>query len=412
MKQPQNNDYFPLSEYEVRLARIRKEMQSANLDAVLLTTEQNIVYTTGFLNGYWICKNHDDAQLALIPANEAYEPILLLPCHLEQTARTSCISDIRVWTQFDALKGKGATLTVVDTIISCGLTNARIGTEIGLNDHLGVPLPFLQAVQDSLPDVEWNCVGGVMGRARAIKSDLEIEKVRTACKITCNAVQVGMDSIKEGMSEKELGQIIAVEMAKQSPDVCTIHPWFLFIHSTGRGSSAYDGMPTNYRFRKGDYIYVDSGFNFHGYNADMIRCASIGAPSPETLRYYTANRDANMAAIEFMRPGVKCKEVYEFFAQKVRELGFAKQIAQQHEANWKFLGHSWGLSIHEMPYIDGVTEDILQPGMVFSIEGNIFDKMPMPLTTQILKNEENVLITETGSEWLTSLPNNLWIVEK
>ena len=411
MKETENNDYFPLSEYKTRLTRLRKEMKASGLEALLLTTEPNIVYTTGFLNGYWICRNHDDAQLVLISASTDHDPILLVPCHLEQTARTSCISDIRVWSQFDALKGKGAVATVVDAILGCRLAKARIGMETGPDSHLGLSLPFLRSVQDSLPGVEWVDGSAVMGRVRVIKSELEIEKVRTACRITCHALQAGMDSIKEGMSEKELGQIIALEMARQSPDVCTIHPWFMFIHSTGRGASAYDGMPTTYRFRKGECVYVDAGFNFHGYTADMIRCASIGAPSLETKRYYDANRDVNMAVIEFMRPGITCKEVYEFFVQKIRKIGFARQIEQQHKVNWKFLGHSWGMSIHETPYLDAMTEDVLQPGMIFSIEGNIFDKMPMQLTTQMLKNEENVVITKDGCEWLTPLSNDLWIVK-
>lgn len=411
MKQPENNDYFPLSEYEARIARVRQQMQRAGCDAVLLTTEPNIVYTTGFLNGYWICKNHDDAQLVLITADPAFEPVLLLPCHLEHTARTSCVSDIRLWSQFDAAGGNGAVTAVASAVHSCGLAKGRIGIEIGPHDRLGIAMPFLKALQDSLPGVAWQDAGPVMGPVRMIKSPLEIDKVRTACRITCQAIQAGLDSLRAGMSEKELGQIICLEMARQSPDVCTIHPWFLFIHATGRGPSAYDGMPTNYRFRKGDYVYIDGGFNFHGYNADMIRCASIGDPDPETARYYRANRDANMAAINFMRPGVKCREVYDFFAERVRELGFAAQIEQQHAAHWKFLGHSWGLSIHEMPYLDGVTDEVLQPNMIFSIEGNIFDRMPMSATRQVLKNEENVFITATGHELLTPLPNDLWIAK-
>ncbi len=412
MRKPENNDYFPLAEYETRIRRIRAQMRAEGVDAVLLTTEPNIVYSTGFLNGYWVCKNHDDAQLALITADSGQEPILLLPCHLEQTARTSCVSDIRVWSQFDAAtgpSGNSAVATVANAVRSCGLAQGRIGMEIGPHDRMGISLPFLRALQEALPGVRWLGTDSVMAPVRAIKSALEIDTIRTACRITCQAYQVGLAAIREGMSEKELGQIIVQEMGRQSPDVCTIHPWFLFIHGTGRGPSAYDGMPTNYRFRKGDSVYVDAGFNFHGYNADMIRCASIGEPSAETRRYYDANRDANMAAIEFMRPGVTCKQVYERFADKVRELGFGRQLEQQHAVNWKFLGHSWGLAVHEMPYLDGATEDVLQPGMIFSIEGNIFDKMPMSATTQVLKNEENIVITPDGYDWLTPISTDLWI---
>ena len=197
--------------------------------------------------------------------------------------RTSCISDIRLWSQFDAGGGNGAIATVAGAIRQCGLAKARIGIEIGPNDRLGLSLPFLQAVQAALPGVDWLDASKVMGPVRGIKSPREIDTIRTACAISCEAIGIGMDAIKAGMSEKELGQIICLEIAKRTPDVCTIHPWFLFVHGTGRGPSAYDGMPTSYRFRAGDYVYVDGGLNYHGYNADMIRCASIGVPDPETL---------------------------------------------------------------------------------------------------------------------------------
>ncbi len=412
MKEPEHNDYFPLSEYEDRLARLRAEMVREGMDGILLSTEPNVVYCTGLLNGYWICTMHDDSQLALISADPDDEPILLLPDNLEQTARTSCVSDIRTWSQFTGGKGKGSIATVADGFADRQLTKARVGLEIGPHDRPGMSLPFLKELQDALPGVQWLDSTEVMKQVRKVKSPREIDKLRVACEITCQAFEVGMDAIKEGMSEKQLGHIIAQQIARLSPDACVNHPWVIFVHASGRGPAAYDGIPSNYRFKKGDSVYLDGGLVYQGYGADMIRCAVIGKPSRDQERYYYASRDANMAAVRHVRPGMKVKELYECWANTVCELGFEDSLRNQQEADWDFLGHGLGLTIHELPLLNSTGEEVLEPGMVMAIEGNVFDKFPFRETTISLKNEEDVLVTEDGYEWLTPLPNDLWIVEK
>jgi Xaa-Pro aminopeptidase len=412
MKEPQHNDYFPLSEYKERLAHLRSEMAKVGMDAILLSTEANVTYCTGFLSGYWFITNYDDSQLALITADTNDEPILFLPDNMEQTARTSCISDVRSWSQFSGGKGKGSVETVSQSFAGRRLTKAKVGLEIGPHDRPGMSLPFLKALQESLPGVEWVDSSEVMKRVRMIKSPLEIEKFRTACNITCQAFKIGLDSLREGMSEREFGQIIALEMSRLSPDVCVNHPWILYVHSDGRGAAAYDGIPSCYRLRKGDTLYLDGGFICQGYPADVLRCAVIGPPTGDQRRYYYASRDANMAALKHVRPGLKCKELYKIWADTVCELGFKDSLKAQRDANWDFLGHGIGLAAHESPIINSTCEEVLAPGMVLALEGNVFDKFPFRDTTISLKNEENVLVTETGYEWLTPLSNDLWIVEK
>lgn len=411
MREPQNNDQFPLTEYESRIARLRAEMKAEGMDAMLASTEANVVYFTGFLNGYWICTMHDDSQLALITADPADEPMLFIPDHLEQTARTGCVSDLRVWSQFSGGKSKGSVATVMDGFIERKLKNARVGIEIGPHDRPGMSLPYFGELRDALPGVEWVECTDIMTRIRKVKSPLEIEKTKIACNVTCQAVQVGMDAIREGMSEKELGQIIAMEMVRQSPDACVNNPWFIMVHSSGRGISAYDGIPSSYRFKKGETVYVDTGFVYQGYRSDMIRCAVLGKPSEEQEKYYYACRDANMAALRYVKPGVRAKDIYEFWANTAAELGFADSIKGQQDADWDFLGHGLGLTTHELPLLNSTCEEEIVPGMVMSLEGNVFDKFPFSLTKYALKNEENVLVTENGSEWLTPLSNDLWIVD-
>ncbi len=411
MKEPQYNDYFPLSEYEQRLSRLRVAMHEANVDAVLVSTEPNVVYCTGLLDGYWIATMHDDSQLALVTADPDDEPILFVPDSLEQTAQTSCISDIRVWSQFTGGGAKGAVDTVADGFANLALTGARVGLEIGPHDRPGMSLPFLEKLQETLPEVQWIDSTEVMSQVRKIKSPREIAKFKTACEITCQAFAVGLDAIEEGMSEKELGHTIALEMARQSPDVCVNHPWVIFVHSSGRGPSAYDGIPTDYRFRTGDSVYIDGGFIYQGYGADMIRCAVIGKPSKDQERYYYGSRDANMATLEHVQPGITGAQLYDFWAETVCQLGFEDSLRSQQQADCDFLGHGIGLSIHEPPLLNSTCEEMLEPGMVMALEGNVFDKFPFRETTISLKNEENVLVTDEGYEWLTPLSNELVVAE-
>ena len=411
MREPQNNGYFPLAEYEDRIARLRTEMKAEGMDAMLLSTEPNVVYGTGLQDGYWVCTMHDDAQLALVPANAAREPVLLLADSLEQTAWTSCISDIRVWSQFTAGKSKGSIDTVAGAFRDLGLAKGRVGAEIGPHDRPGMSLPFFRELQDALPGVEWADSTDVMKQVRKVKSLREIEKMKTSCGITCQAFGTGMDALKEGMSEKELGHIIALEMARLCPDVCVNHPWVIFVHSDARGPSAYDGIPSDYRFKKGDTVYLDGGLVYQGYPTDIIRCGVIGKPTKDQERYYYASRDANMAALEFVKPGIRSNDIYNFWAETVCKLGFEHSLKSQRDADWDFIGHGLGLGTHELPLLNSTSEEPIVEGMVMAIEGNVFDTFPFRDTKIALKNEENVLVTAEGYEWLTPLSNDLWIAE-
>jgi Xaa-Pro aminopeptidase len=350
--------------------------------------------------------------LVLITADPSHEPVLLVPDHLVQTAWTSCISDVRCWSQFTGGQSKGSIATVADTFADLQIAKGRVGLEIGPDDRPGMSFPFFEELKVALPGVQWADSTPVLKRLTAIKSKLEIEKFRTACSITCQALKVGLDGLKQGMSEKELAQLIALEMARLSPDVAVGRPWFIFVHASGRARTAFDGIPTSYRFQQGDEIYIDLGFKYQGYGADIIRCATIGPPSRETERYYNAGRDANMAAVRYLKPGIKSKELFEHWAEQVSRLGFQHSLQTFKEHDFDFLGHGIGLSTHELPLLNSRCEDLLEAGMTVAIEGNVFDQMPFTKTRHALKNEENVLVTETGSEWLTPLPNDLYVIER
>ena len=99
LKKPLYNDYFPLIEYEQRLQAVRTAMQRAGFAALLLSTEPNIVYTSGFLNGAWANGFHLGSQFVLIAASSQIEPVLIVPAALKGSLMTSAFSETRALDQ-------------------------------------------------------------------------------------------------------------------------------------------------------------------------------------------------------------------------------------------------------------------------------------------------------------------------
>ena len=409
MKDPEFN-HFTLDEYLRRRDVVSAAMREAGIDALLLTTENNVRYLAGLLNQYWVSCMHDDMQMALIPADETIAPALFLADHLAGgTAKTSWIDDVRVWSQFGTGKSKSAMDLLAETLAEKKLDRARIGMEVGKRTVLNMPLPHYDALARALPHAEIVDCSDVIAQSRMVKSAEEIAYIRRACEITCKAMGAGLGAVKEGMSERELSHIMAEEAIVHTDEGCLTRQWTLFVHG-GRGRlNWFDGIPGDYRFQKGDPIYIDGGVTFRGYYCDIIRIASIGEPDDAHRRIFDANRKANMAVMEEMAPGVPICDLCQTLFNVWRECGCEKELDEQLGCDYDFLGHGVGLGIHEEPLLWSGNNLELRPGMNFALEGMLVDEMPLNKTKIAVGIEENVLVTDDGHEWLTPLDNEIWI---
>lgn len=408
MKTPQYNDYFPLIEYEQRIACIRAQIISCDLDAVLLTTQPNVDYCSGFLHGTWSSAFGEGKVQVLITAKDD-EPVLFAPLGLQALYGTSALCDIRATS--DAVYGTSPS-DFYSVFKQKKLLNSKIGIEQSKGDLMGLSYPLFCAIKEKMPGAAFEDCTELIYDVRKIKSPLEIEKIRKAVSITSKAFEAVLPQVREGMSEAELAAVIAQEMAKHTKQGAARNPWFIFVYADGKSPTAWDGIPSSYRFTKGDCIYVDCGATYHGYYSDLIRIASIGEASEEKQRIYYGARDANMALVKHMKPGMRISHLCDFLAQTMIDLGFGDEVEQMQKLGGMYEGHGIGLSIHEPPMIAKNNQDILQPGMTLAVEGNIFNKLPLGKTTIALKNEENVLITAEGCELLSTFSNDIWVSKK
>jgi Xaa-Pro aminopeptidase len=146
-------------------------------------------------------------------------------------------------------------------------------------------------------------------------------------------------------------------------------------------------------------VVLDFGGVLDGYCSDLTRTVSVGQPSPEAVRIHAAVRDAQAAAIEAVRPGMTTTDVDRA----------ARQVLVAHglgEAFGHGTGHGLGLDVHEDPRVSKPRSDVppvrLERGMVFTVEPGAY--LPGFGGVRI---EDDVLVTETGCEVLTSVPRDL-----
>ena len=146
---------------------------------------------------------------------------------------------------------------------------------------------------------------------------------------------------------------------------------------------------------EGDLVVLDFGGVLDGYCSDLTRTVSIGPPSIEARRLYTAVYDAQEAAIAAIRPGVESSAVD----------GAARAVLEARGLGAAFghgTGHGLGLDVHEQPRITRVRANVasvpLVPGMVFTVEPGAY--VPGFGGVRI---EDDVVVTETGCDVLTTV---------
>ena len=156
---------------------------------------------------------------------------------------------------------------------------------------------------------------------------------------------------------------------------------------------------------------MDIGYCYKGYWGDMFRTCTIGEPPEVVDRFFHGNRQANLAGIDVIRPGIEAGEVARTVVDEWKSLGFEQQVHEQLvEHDYDFIGHGGGLSLHDQPVLNTPQKQELVPGMYLMMEGMLTDKMPFGEAKACLGIEEGVLVTKTGHDVLTEMvPNHLFI---
>lgn len=265
------------------------------------------------------------------------------------------------------------------------------GTRIGV-EPMALRVLELRYLEKAAPDAAFVSGEAPLGLLRSRKDAAEIAAMRTAVDVAQRAVQQTLPAILPGITEQALAAELTVQLLRAGSGPTLP---FAPIVSFGSNSANPHAEPTGRELCDGDLVLVDWGASVGGYFSDLTRVFSSGPAPAEMVRVAEIVERANEAGRKAARPGIRAGDVDVATRRVIEEAGFGKYFIHR-------TGHGLGLEGHEPPYIRGDNDEILEPGMTFTVEPGIY--IPDVGGVRI---EDDVVITEDGAETLSSIPRNL-----
>jgi len=388
---------FPVSEYERRVAKARHLMEENGIDALVLTSKENVVYFSGIQTIGWDSKHR---PLIVIVPRELSSPVhMVLAESLYQVSReSSWVDELRPWGGWMEGSTEDPIVGALQVFQDLGLVTGKLGFELGYGQRMGMSQEDYFELVEQLPEASLVDGSKLIWELRMIKSSLEIEALREACAATTSAFEKGFAAIYPGMKEKELAGIMFSEMARYTDE----RPGFMMVRSGPRKYRMANVLAFDKPMVAGELVVVDSGAVYKDYWSDFMRMCSIGEPTKEQRRFFDATLESQQAGVDKMKPGVTAHDIFSACNDVLVAHGLADYVT------FERLGHGVGLDMHEPPSMARGSELIIQPGMVLTVEPVFWDRPEGKVGNFAL--EDVVVVTEEGHEVLSLFPKDLHIV--
>ncbi len=253
-----------------------------------------------------------------------------------------------------------------------------------------ISLERAELLKEIVPDIFFTSISEILQQMRSIKDYQEIDYLRKAAQIVDEVVREGISRVRRGMTEMELAnelEWIAKRLGSPSMSFSTTV-------LSGAKSAAPHGKPDQSPIQDGQYLLLDLGVVYQGYCSDITRTFMVGDSTKQHQEIFELVLAANQRAIESTKPGVTLAHLDQTAREIIANGGYGPYFTHR-------LGHGLGLEIHEYPSVHGENYDLLQTGLVFTIEPGIY--LPGFGGVRI---EDDVLVTANGVEVLTQYPKD------
>lgn len=339
-------------------------------DAVLLTSEVNRRYATGF---------HSTAGVCYISDRQA---VFLTDFRYIEAARQQItgftVQEVKIGESYTAAVNA---LADADGIGSIALEDETLTQSEYRRWEQGL---HAEAVQ----------LGKSIAELRMVKSEEEVMQIATAQRIAEQAFAEIVEEIRVGVTEKELAARLTYLMLHHGAENMSFDP----IVVSGANSSRPHGVPSEKEIESGDFVTMDFGCIYNGYCSDMTRTVAVGHVTDEMETVYDTVLEAQLAGIAAAKAGVTGKEIDAAAREVITAAGYG-------EAFGHGFGHSVGLEIHEEPRASRKGEQAIPAGCVLTAEPGIY--LPGKFGVRI---EDMLYVIEDGCVNLTAAPKRLMIL--
>ncbi|MCR8827051.1 M24 family metallopeptidase [Pseudosulfitobacter koreensis] len=368
-------DFAP-EEYRARLHRAQAMMAREGLAALLLTTEPEVRYFTGFLTRFW--ESPARPWYLIVPASG--DPVAVIPSIGAHLMGQSWITDIRTWRS--PQPGDDGTSLLRDALAE---VRGPVGVPSGAETHLRMPLDTWATLQSG---AQFRDDAGIMRRLRLIKSDAEIDRIATICQIANAAFDRVPEVIGAGLPLSEVFRRFQILLLTEGAD------WVPYLAGAA-GQGGYGDVispATDVPLADGDVLMLDTGAVKAGYFCDFDRNFAVGDVGQPARDAHARLIEATEVAFEAATPGATAADLFHAM-DRVLTGGAGGTDAGR-------LGHGLGMQLTEWPSLIAADRTVLEPGMVLTLEPSIALR-----AERIMVHEENIVITAEGPQWL-SIPSD------
>lgn len=373
-------DFAP-EEYRARLRRAQAMMARAGQAALLLTTEPEVRYFTGFLTRFW--ESPARPWFLIVPASG--DPVAVIPSIGAHLMGQSWITDIRTWRS--PQPGDDGISLLRDALAEVG---GPVGVPSGAETHLRMPLDTWAALQST---VTFRDDAGIMQRLRLIKSDAEIDRIATICQIANAAFDRVPEVIGAGLPLSEVFRRFQILLLTEGAD------WVPYLAGAA-GQGGYGDVispATDVPLMGGDVLMLDTGAVKAGYFCDFDRNFAVGDVDQAAHDAHARLIEATEVGFEAAQPGATAADLFHAMDRVVTGGAGGSDAGR--------LGHGLGMQLTEWPSLMPADHTVLEPGMVLTLEPGI-----ELARGRMLVHEENIVITAEGPQWL-SIPSDEHMVQ-
>jgi len=347
-----------------RLQRLYPKLKQCGLDGLLVSLPANISYLVEFTS-----------RDSYVLVSEKYNTYFTDSRYTDEAKKYLKES-------FQLKKTNGSVFKLIaQTCLEAGLK------KIGFEERY-LPYAEYKKIQQHLgKSARLIPVNSLLEEIRRIKEPQEVEKIRQATRITVQALKYIKKYIRPGKKEVE----IAGELERFMRYNGAGRSAFELIVAAGANSAFAHHLSCDKKTGKNDVVLIDIGADYEGYKSDLTRVFFLGKINFLARRVYEVVREAQLIAIDKIRPGCPISEVDRAARDFIAKNGFGPNFSHN-------LGHGVGLEVHEAPQISPKQDVELQPGMVFTVEPAAY--LPGKFGIRI---EDIVLVTKKGCEVLSGL---------
>lgn len=355
--------------YKSRLKDLRAEMAGKKLDALLVTDLKNIRYLSGFTGS---------SAYIIISAGKAF--FLTDPRYTAQSKEEVTGFKIRIF--------KKALDAITEAIGE--IRPATLGFESN-----NINFDNYQRLRKALRGkARLKPSTGLVSKLRQRKDAFEIEELKNSARLLDKGFSRAMKLIKPGIIERDAAFQIESFWKKSGAESLA----FDTIIASGERGALPHGKASGKKVKKGELVVVDMGCLLAGYNSDETRTFVTGRPTAKQKEIYGIVKEAQAAAVASIKPGIRASVVDHAARNVIEKAGYGKYFGHG-------TGHGVGLDIHEAPGVGPTSDEVLEEGMVITVEPGIY--IPGWGGVRI---EDMALVSQGGPELLTSTTRDLVIL--